>query len=468
MPNKIKTFSDPSIELDEIYIDDTEKGTNDQGTEDPAYQLSKVYGFTSPLIQINGILFAEKMIMSCRITMEGMLPKISCVLYEMGGIFSSKHYPKDGDMLNVYIQSKNDDYKTVVRSDFRVISVSAPPSRDSQGENNFISLEGLLHIPLFFSEVAQSYRESTSHAALRKIADEFSLGFQSNIDDTADSMNWVCPTHSKKRFIQEDLSLHSYANDDSFFTVFVDQHYYVNMIEVNDRFTIEEDFKEVTAHILSTDDTEIEKGEVAKSSMLEVLTNSNYAKDTPYFIEGYTPFNNTGQISLKNAYRRYLQTYDKQNREFLRYFIETLNTEGSDGSIILKDRVGVDHTAFRKFNYTGMQATVNVHENYHHAAVQNFINNVEVTKMGLVVRLPYVNPAIHRYMSIPVVILNKGNPLRRSLTQSDQPETEDVSRDEFLSGWYVVHSYEYIYSGATKRFTQEITLIRREWNEPVK
>lgn len=464
----IRKLFGPTIQLDEIAIDDTEFGSNESGTEDKRHQLSKSYGFHSPVVVINRMIFAEDMILNFVINTDDFLPTCTVTVKEHGGIFASKHYPKDGDLMNVLIRSVNDDYKSVIRNDYKITSCTAPPSKDAQGEFVSYTLTGVLNVPGMFSEDAYGI-DKTSFGALQETARNLNLGFASNDNITNDRMKWLCALDTNKQFI-EHVALHCYKNDESFYQVFIDQYYHLNMIEMNSMFTISAELQDVTTTFLNDEDYLQDSDKMLKEGIQYFLTNSAVYRGTPFYVSGYSVFNNTGDIHLRNSYRRYLQIYNKDTREFLEYFIETLNSEQAEDQIILKGRSDEDHTLFSKWKYLGQISTTNTHENYLHARLQNFFNNVEVEKMGLYVDLPTVNPGIIKGSQLPVFIVNKGNELRTELTKNAEDNNLDVrgTQDAFLSGWYVVRSSEYIYQYSTGTFKQRLKLVRREWTPPVR
>lgn len=466
---KIRKVTDPTIELDAMQISDKEFSTDQHATRDDRYQLSKTMGEFSPLVIINNMRFEGEMIRSLSIDLSGFIPTITVTLQEQGGVFSSYHFPKDGDLISVLIRSKNPDYKTVIRNDYKVLDVSAGISADAQGEVNRFTLTGILNIPGMYSEKYASYT-GTSFEVMKKVSGDLALGFATNEESTDDSMSWLCPGCTPLEFLKEDLSKHAYNDESSFYTAFVDQYYYLNLVEVNSLFTFDEELENIRTTWNSDEDFLNYKKELELREVPLFLSNSKEVAGTPQQITGYSPINNSGNVSLRNAYRRVLQYYDKSERERVEYFLETLNTQGSDAEdkVILKGREGEDISQHIKYKYLGVQANDNMHPQYLHSKVQNFQNLQEVTKVGLVLELAEVNPALYRFQVIPVFIINKGNQIRRDLTQDKaQEDTGSGTMDKFLSGFYIIHSIKYIWSTSLQKFTQRLTLYKREYDRPL-
>jgi len=464
---KIKKYFNPTIQLDAMEIVDSEFGTDETGSVDKNYQLSKVLGDFSPFVIINNMRFDSKLISYFELDLSGFLPKCTVTLQEMAGIFQSKHFPKDGDLISVYLRSRSPDFKSI-RNDFRILEVPPRPSEDSQGERNKFTISGILNVPGIYSE-KMAYYEGTSFEVLQKVARELGLGFASNDDSTNDSMTWINPADSVFKFINDDVVPHSYKNDKSFYTAFIDQYYYLNFVEVNSLIVHDMEPEQVKVVRTSADDFYKSDTPVESTTKPLVLTNNTTAMDTPNFITKYAPLNNSGNVSLKNAYRRILQQYDKGDRSRVEYFIETLTTEGSDDKIILKGREDEDHTKFVKYKYLGQQINDNMHANYLHAMVQNYQNLTELTKVGITVVLPQMNPAIYKFQAIPVLIVNRGNMSRVGLTKDTSEDNEVLATtDQFLSGVYLLFNLRYIYSFTSKRFEQYVTGFKRELDAPIK
>jgi len=467
---KITKLFNPTIVLDAMEIIDSEHGTDGTGVQDKNFQMSKTLGDFSPFVMINGMRFDTKLIKRFELDMSGFLPKCTVTIEELGGIFQSQHFPKDGDLINVYMRSRSPKYKSI-RNDFKILDVPPRPSKDPQGERNTFTISGILNIPGLHSEKMKAYT-GTSFEVLQQIAKELNLGFASNDDSTNDSMTWINPADSVIKFITEDIAAHAYKDDRSFYTVFIDQYYYLNLVEVNSLIVHDMEPEEVETVMTSQDDFYKADSGLQTEKRPLVLSNNDTVQNTPLFITKYAPLNNSGEVSLRNAYRRVLQQYNKGDRTRIEYFIETLTTDGSEDKIILKGRADEDHTQFVKYKYLGTQIDDNMHPNYLHAMVQNYQNNVELLKLGMIIELLELNPAIYKYQPIPVMIVNKGNMGRLNLTNDDSSNNSEESTvgtvDQVLSGTYVAVSLKYIYSPVAGKFNQQIIGYRREINPPVK
>ena len=276
----------------------------------------------------------------------------------------------------------------------------------------------------------------------------------------------------------------SYIDDNSFLTSYIDLYYYLNLVNVNSCFKIN-DSPETGIYDVATwvnQDKDLDEEQEVRDEMI-VLSNHMNMQSTSNFILKYSLFNNSGNIWMTNGYRRYTEFYDTDNKEFNSFFIDPLTTEGAErDSIILKGRQNDDSYLNQfKFKYSGRLSSYNnegnLHDNYYYAKINNYQNMQEINKMGLKVTLNGISNFITKYASIPVVIFKQGQAAKNRRYAGDELNNELADDEEaylspsgylydrFLSGWYVVKDYTINYN-SNGSFSQEVFLIRREWPTP--
>lgn len=473
LERKILTIRRPTIAIDEMSMVDTDSPnaplrTGDEKTINQA-------GAMVPLIEINKYKFTANEIMSLRISETGFLPEISFTMASVDGVFQSKNFPKDGDPISVFIASKKKEFKPI-RADFDIRFVNSSISTSSDGERSIITFDGVLRVPGLYAEHCVSFQQKTSFDTLVDVSSRLQLGFASNEQMTSDRMTWLCPFDTYERFIK-DVAAASYKDDDSFFKVFVDKYYILNMVNVNNQFS--EEFEVDRAVEKMNENKDYYRGH--PNQMFDAplyLTNHRNAKGLGAFISGYSLQNNAGQVVMDNGYRRFVQFYDASlqvapEKKYQAHFVEPLTTEGADGKILLRGRPGEGniYATTNKYKWLGLQfggRMRNCHDNYLYAVVQNWQNNQEIEKLNLVVQLEQCNFNIYRGMRLPVLMINEGNVLRQKITKDPgQPESDAMSYDRFLSGYYFVSGIKYMWSGESQSFSQELILTRREWPIPV-
>jgi len=444
---EIITILEPTKSPTRIEIADYDKGTT-------GHKIGEYFGHDSPLIQIGELSFYDSMIRYMEIDFNSFIPNINLSVNNVDGRLTSYDYPKDGDIVKVFIKSRNKSYKPIAL-DFRVMSITAPPTSNDRGFDMAINIIGVLDIPMIYKQHYRSFADKNTLDTLIDICRELGIGLATNETAYNDAMTRICPFQNYLTFIQ-DCVLSAYKDDNSFFTSFIDGYYYLNIIEYNDLFTIDYDIPDVDYIESASIDYRAGRNPEKRISKF-FLSNSNVVTGTPFYISGYSVINNTGDISMANGYRRYLRYYDKDVKETEEYFIETLNSPKSDNLTILRGRDDEDHTEQLTFSDYNYQYNANVHNNYYHSIEQNFFNLSEVNKMGLVVDIGEINPLITRSKIIPVIMVIKG----------DNTQDDNEEKDEFLSGNYVVSGYKIVYDSTSRKYNMRLYLVKREWDQNV-
>lgn len=498
LSTNILTITEPTIELEPFEIVDIESQSESDDRSKQKDKASKIIGDTYPGIRINGYDFDKIDIIYFELALEGFIPTIIVTLRDSKGTFMTGHYPKDGDVIELIIKSKDEDTYKPIRMDFDIISVdSNPVSSEEQGTGTTLgssityTLSGQAKIPGLLSEVVESYGKETSFNHLEKMATDLQLGFASNETSTADFQVRYCACETRLNYIQREV-LHAYKNDDSFFTASIDPYYYLNFVNLNNQLIIDEELEDTLMSLINdpaekeyADDTGINKIE----KKLLLTNRKEVGVGSSMYISKYALINNSGQIFLKNGYKRVVQYYDNINREFLEFTLDPLTSDNLPNNYIpLKGRFDEDRFEKElKYKYLGIQEDVvdngNVHSNYHYAKIQNFQNNEELEKLNLKVILPTANMSLYRYQRVPVAIFEENTSViatmeaksKKSGIEDDKSKDGDAKKEmvnppklnTFYTGFYVILKIKYIYRQSRGVIEQELTLARREWPSPI-
>lgn len=464
MPNLERTIlsiTEPTIILDTLQVVD--EGSGGPGGID----MAKALGDNIPLIKINDYYFPDTEIIDFRIETVEFLPRCRVTVLISDGIFISKCFPKDGDLINIFLKSNIGEFKPV-RTDFEIVNVSMTPSTDESGEVSFISFDGVLRIPGIYGEICKAFSNSTSFDALMDVSGDLEIGYASNETNTNDIMNWICGFDTYTKFIS-DTTNYSYKDDESFFTSFVDWYYYLNFVNVNKQFSNDEQLDDGIIQSLLHDESIDGSASTPSKTNKLFLTNFSKIRGSNFFITNYSLTNKSGSISMENGYRRHIQFYDVNAKKYESQFLDTLNTKGSDSKIILKGRPNENTWQKRvKYKWLGNQYSRpqhNVHENFFFSEIQNYQNNIEIEKLVLNIQLAKANWNLYRYQRIPVVIMNEGNKNRVKNTEGSEENNQvsSLTYDKFLSGFYVILGMTYSYNHLNG-WNQEIKLSKREWD----
>lgn len=491
MPNEkqlIRTITEPTIVLDDINVTTDEK-TADDNVDNRLTPMKTVkqLGGVTPTVQILGKIFSGEEITSLIIHSSGQVPTCDVTLLVIDKSFYSRSFPKDGDLVSIFIRSRDDILKPI-RNDYIITSVDVS-NREGAGENAYESLyvTGVLNIP-GYNDTKSFCKKGTSYTALMQVANDLKLGFATNEVNTSDSQSWLCAVDKPRDFITEVTSS-AWKDTESFFHSYIDPFYYLNFVNVEPLFGEETEIEEAISLDLYTNDYGNDNVQ-GKSTGKSVITNWDEHSSTPFYIVRYSLFNESASINIRNGYKRYAVYYDALTKNRETAFVDPKTTEGAEKTkVLLKGRPREEFYKKQvQTNWMGVQYGENgenCHEKYNIAKIQNYQNIVHLGKMGLRVTLQSINSNLRRMQSVPVVIIIKRDTTRkvantpadedgqRANTDPNNPIEENTTLDAFdmpftvdktISGYYVLWSTSYVYVNG--EFRQELFLVRREWPTP--
>ena len=502
----IVTLIEPTIKVDALFVEDSEsKEAVDQKlpgspSGDDKLKQSNRQGYSSPVIFINTTKFEESDLDSFELDLYGPVPTINFSITDSQRKMNISG-PLDGDVISLYMKPPDDKNQRPFRMDFDITSM------DPSGDFNF-RFSGLMKVPGLYAETNKAFPKDTSFNHLQDVAEFLKIGFASNETATEDKMVRLCPYTNLNEFLDETVNS-SYKDEDSFFCWFIDPYYYLNYVNLNKQFSLDDKTDPINITNgnlgLGWDQNDTEKS--IKGSL--VLSNSPDKAGTNVFIKTFSLENNAASISLKEGYKRYVQYYNvgdgTAKGEYVSNFVDPLTTKGAEDKLILaKGRRDEDRYKTQvKYKWLGkISGDVdggNMHDNFIFSEVLNHQNKKEITKQSLKIEMEQVNFYIYKYMRIPVLIyqaadnnaqFNKMNqrdkdlgenkpevpPNGRDTTQGNTQtapgakvgdDQRDAIKNEFLSGYYVVSGMKYKWTSPGP-ICMEMTLLRREWPIPAK
>jgi hypothetical protein len=481
----IAQISKPTLVLDDIVVQDTESGAESTGAKDTIeypVKYSHMQGSATPFIQINDFLYRDADIVNLTITTTGFLPTISVKFLVRSKIPYTAGFPTDGDLMSVFIRSKDDGLKPI-RNDYEITSVRV----DSSGaENQYDTMEisGILYVPGIKDMRCVSYT-GTSLEVLQRIAEDLHLGFATNEVTTKDKQTWINPFRSMQEFITE-IAESAWKDEKSFFTCFIDIFYHLNFVNVDPLFSVNPGMEMGISIEDFSQDYDVDS-ELVKSFQDIVFTNNAQIKYGSFHVKKYEQVNKANQVNRTQGYVKYNHYYDSLLRKKLMFFNDPLTSPNSESSsFIMKGRKATDQR-FEKVTHYWMGTMYgengeNQHSKYIYAKTWNFQNMIHLDKLFLNIKLEQANMNLRRYQVIPLLITVEEDNDRRKYNQpSDNtnaitPATENTPNsvstaiseedlpwviEKFYTGNYVTQSIEYVYERG--KFTSSVKLLRREW-----
>lgn len=478
----ILTIVDPVIAPGKIELIDNESSGDFTDQKSKYANETSAVGAVAPFVQIGSNQIEIDEIKSFSLDLKDFIPKLQLSVKDQKGRLTHLEFPLDGDVITIYIRPPSSETNNPIHLDFDIVNVS----KSGQGDINTFNFNGVLKIPGIFKEICKSFKNETSYNHLIEVCEDLGLGFASNEDSTSDSMTRICAYDNYSKFIKDTIET-SYLNEDSFFNSYIDPFYFMNFVNVNKQFS-EEDIIEEFPVEPTRIPIDIQKGiETEEQLGPLVLSNSRNFAGSNIFITKFGLENNSANIWIKNGYKRYCQYFDQDLNEYSSEFMDPLTTEGSEQTkILLKGKAGDDFYKDQvKYKYLGKQPSGefdNVHDNFQWAKILNHQNNQEIEKMILKIELEALNFNLYRYQRIPILIYDTGNLERmNSINDRDKNVGDDnfeedggeelfdnrsYIKNEFLSGYYVIK--DIIYKYRRGKWTQEMRLMKREWNIPSK
>ena len=367
---------------------------------------------------------------------QGSLPCLKMSFYDTLNLMKDKAMPLDDSKIKVFLNPRSEQLKEILIQ-FKITSFHVSERK--------YTLEGVLDVNLLHVIKYKSYSNMTSSKVLQDIAKQCGLGFNTNIDDTNDSMTWIQSGDSTLDFMEEVVES-SYKSDNSFMSCFIDYYYNFNFVDLAKELdrNIDNDLS-VTDRSLS----EVSNTENKESLTNLILTNDESFRETNLFFDGYKIINNSTGVSIESGYTNIINYYDTENKELLVFNIDSITSKGTK-TIILKG--SPQDEEFFKLNknvhYLGTFDMDNNHKNYQYSLVQNEKNIFDLEKMGLEINMRTPNYSIYKYQKIKVFLSN----------QTSTPATG--IKNERLSGDWLIIDIKYTLS--QNAFSQTVRLIKRE------
>jgi hypothetical protein len=175
------------------------------------------------------------------------------------------------------------------------------------------------------------------------------LGFATNESNTNDVMTWINAYDTYKNWI-DNIVMHSYKDDNSFYDIWVDYYYIMNFINMNTLYSVSDESDAILG--LSTGSLQNDHNaddNVTHYKVSHHFTNAPGSEKTNYFYDSLEFINNSGDVNILNGYKRYLHFYDIARRESYRkivpkhdiIYIDPLITTGSGATKnVMKGRPG--------------------------------------------------------------------------------------------------------------------------------
>jgi hypothetical protein len=474
----IRNYAKTGIVLDELAVPNR-SGNPDSPNMDLRDADDKEFGYYKPLIFLNGY-FVDKFLINFDLDLNQILPTLRFRFYTGMSTFLSVSYPKDGDIVSLYLRSNVPVYKPL-RMDFNILSVDSGMSTDETGELIVFDILCECRIPKFYSEVCKAFREKTSYETLFEVSQDLDLGFSTNDPSLNDRMTWICPNLSYYNFINE-VTKSCYKDDRSFFMTFVDPYYNLTFLNINNQLEANDIVQTVVVQPGSStgkaNDALFPGIDLQPATIPLQITNAPSFIGYPFYASRYTLLSDSGNNSNLMGYVQTVQFYDEganlgssPSEKYFSYDVESITTDDVTENMVLQkgrasENLYKQEIRKRWMGILNAGPDGSVHDNYLQARVQNPLNLTDVTKFTLQVETGSYYPGYYRGQVIPVLLYATERGIRMDNTGiSNNQQTQrdnNLVLDQFLSGQYILMGYSVNWSGE-RGFYQILNLCKREW-----
>jgi hypothetical protein len=293
----------------------------------------------------------------------------------------------------------------------------------------------------------KSYPNMTSSKALQSICKDIGLGFNSNIQDTNDSMTWISGGERPYDFMTNVVE-HGYISDQSFLIGYIDHYYNFNYIDIQKELS-----RDISNElgIVSSGVADILKEVDTNNSNIGklLLTNDESLNGQNIHFNSFTIVNDSTSVSLENGYRDSIKYYDINDKSLLQFVIDSL-TNNTDKSILLKG-APQDNTFYKEntnYDYVGKIDSDNMHKNYQYSPTNNSRNINDTQKIGMEIELTTPNYNIYRFQKIKIVL------------SSNTPTPASPMINQRLTGDWLIVDIKFVYH--EKVLKQIVSLVKRE------
>jgi hypothetical protein len=404
----IAQITKPTIVLKPIEFDTTKNNSYDK-------EIAVGLGLT-PFVWYNGYQINERDIKSLDLWYEGLVPNARIVFADSIGFMKKEGFPLDDTKFEIFLNSGSKNLKSI-HLKFKLTSFH-------ENKNSSYEVVGTLDLKDFYKIRFAAY-QGTSFEVLKQISTELSLGFNSNITNTNDSMTWRNIGKVPKNFVNEIIQ-HSYISDTSYVLGYIDYYYCFNYVDIEKEW-LRDISKDVG--LASTGTNHLNEPGVRDQVEKLQLSNDKSMQGSPFHFSSYRLNNQSTKISVNKGQFTVSKAYDKKKKQFVVFDVHSQTSDGSK-TIILKGAPGDSSDLKENFrtNYGGKIDTENTHIHYLYSEAQNQVNLDNLVRISVDLELPHANFNLYKFMKIQLNFIN----------QKNTATTPEISASRLTGEWIII------------------------------
>jgi putative chitinase len=400
-------------------------------------ETAKSMGLT-PFLWYNGYQIKIADIKSLSLFHEGLTPCTQVQFIDSTGIIKKDGFPLDDTTFEIFLNSGSPMLKSI-HMKFKV--------KDFQQNKvgGTYTMTGQIDLKSYHKINFKSYK-GTSFEVLREISKELELGFNSNIQNTNDSMNWF-NTGLKYRNFVSNIVKNSYIDDQSFVMAYIDFYYCFNYVDVEKEWR-----RDISSDVGVSSGALSQLGSAKTEDKIVslLLTNDASSQGTDLYFTKYKLRNNSTSKSLEAGQKTVTKYYDKNKKSFLIFDVEAQTTPGSD-KIILKGKPSDTKDLNENYRtvYGGKIDLDNSHSNFKYAKTQNERNLNELNKISVDIEMEAANFNFYKFQKIRILFVNAAG------TVTDP----DITQQRISGDWMII---EITYNWSGGKLKQNLVCVRKE------
>jgi hypothetical protein len=148
------------------------------------------------------------------------IPRLELIMLD-DGMFIDVNIPSQGKIISIDISKDKDDVTDdteliSLKGDYIILDFNIAKNNAQQaGAPNIITISAVLNVPEFFAlRPTEAFSDKDSKQVLKTISRDLGCSFNSNIDATSDTMNWLNIYQSNASFIQHVVSRSFLGSED--------------------------------------------------------------------------------------------------------------------------------------------------------------------------------------------------------------------------------------------------------------
>jgi hypothetical protein len=425
----IAQITKPTIVLKPIEFDTSKNNSYDK-------EIATGLGLT-PFVWYNGYQINERDIKSLDLWYEGLVPNARLVFADSIGFMKKEGFPLDDTKFEIFLNSGSKNLKSI-HLKFKLTSFN-------ENKNSSYEVVGTLDLKDFYKIRFAAYK-GTSFEVLKQMSTELSLGFNSNITNTSDSMTWRNIGKVPKEFINEIIQ-HSYISDTSYVLGYIDYYYCFNYVDIEKEW-LRDISKDVG--LASTGANHLNDPSTKDKVERLQLTNDMSMQSSPFHFSTYRLNNQSTKISVNKGQFTVSKAYDKKKKQFVVFDVHSQTSDGSK-TIILKGAPGDSSDLKENYrtNYGGKIDTENTHIHYLYSEAQNQVNLDNLVRIAVDLELPHANFNLYKFMKIKLNFINQKNTVT----------TTEVSQSRLTGEWIII---DIAYKWTKGSLKQTVKAVKKE------